>query len=115
MGLNMRKVATGKVTSRPNRHQQPLRRKIPAEIQKILGKPPLLLHEDENLYFTLLNRIADAIQPTDLEWLWVKDFVDLSWEVMRLRRLKAALLNRAYLSQEMKKHLPVMTFDYAPL
>ena len=34
-----------------------------------------------------------AIKPKDvLEEMWVRDVVDLTWETLRMRRLKAALL-----------------------
>ena len=44
-------------------------------------------------YDALLTRIANALQPADvLEEIWIRDVVDLSWEVFRLRRLKAQLM-----------------------
>jgi hypothetical protein len=38
-------------------------------------------------------RVSGAVKPTDvLEEIWVRDVVDLVWETVRLRRLKASLL-----------------------
>jgi hypothetical protein len=57
------------------------------------GPPPLIEGECAADYETLLSRIANALQPADvLEEIWVRDVVDLSWEVFRLRRLKTQLM-----------------------
>jgi hypothetical protein len=58
-----------------------------------LGPPPLLEGESSVDYDDLLARVSAAVKPTDiLEEIFVRDVVDLSWEALRLRRLKAALL-----------------------
>ena len=37
--------------------------------------------------------MIDDIQPeTNLEWLWIFDLVELSWEILRYRRLKQKIL-----------------------
>jgi hypothetical protein len=60
----------------------------------LFSKPPLLSHEDRALYFEFARKLVDAVGPRDeVERLWVKDFVDLSWEIYRFRRLKSALLD----------------------
>jgi hypothetical protein len=57
------------------------------------GPPPLIEGESAADYDALLARIANALQPADvLEEIWIRDVVDLSWEVFRLRRLKAQLM-----------------------
>src|SRR5262245_42098698 len=57
------------------------------------GPPPLLDGEDPAAYDDLLARVSGAVKPSDiLEEIWVRDIVDLSWEVSRLRRLKADLI-----------------------
>src|SRR5262249_9664763 len=54
---------------------------------------PLLDGEDPAAYDDLLARVSGAVKPSDiLEEIWVRDIVDLSWEVSRLRRLKADLI-----------------------
>jgi len=58
-----------------------------------LGPPPLFEGEDTAAYDELLARISGAMKPADIfEEVWVRDIVDLSWEVLRLRRLKASLM-----------------------
>jgi hypothetical protein len=58
--------------------------------------------EDAAAYDDLAARIANAVAPaTIIEQLWVRDVVDLVWEVVRLRRYKASLLTtRAYLGMD---------------
>jgi hypothetical protein len=58
-----------------------------------LGPPPLVEGEKEAAYDELLARISGALHPGDiLEDLWIRDIVDLTWDVFRLRRLKASLI-----------------------
>jgi hypothetical protein len=60
------------------------------------GPPALLEGEDSEAYGDLLARVSAAIRPADiLEEIWLRDFLDLAWEALRLRRLKAALVNGA--------------------
>jgi hypothetical protein len=57
---------------------------------------PLLPGEQEAEYATLAARIVAAAQPRDaIEDLLTRDVVDLSWEILRLRRFKAGLLRGA--------------------
>src|SRR5271155_4059961 len=57
------------------------------------GPPPLLQGEDKAAYGTLLARISSTVRPADiLEEIWVRDIVDLSWDILRLRRLKVNLI-----------------------
>jgi len=56
--------------------------------------PPLFAGEDAAAYDSLLNRISDLVKPADLlEEIWLQDVVELSWEVARLRRMKAEFLS----------------------
>jgi len=58
-----------------------------------LGPPPLIEGEREAAYDELLARISGALRPADiLEDIWIRDVVDLVWDVFRLRRLKANLI-----------------------
>jgi hypothetical protein len=66
---------------------------LPAGVQSLLGKPLLLPHENPDRYDALHQAVAVAIQPRDLfEYFWVRDFTDLTWEIERYRRLRAAVL-----------------------
>jgi hypothetical protein len=61
------------------------------------GPAPLLDGEDSAAYDELLARVSGAVKPSDiLEEIWVRDVVDLVWEALRLRRLKANLIIRAF-------------------
>src|SRR5258708_18300784 len=58
-----------------------------------LGPPPLIAGEDGAAYDLLHGSVTAAVKPNDfLEEMWVRDIVDLSWDVLRLRRLKPQLL-----------------------
>ena len=60
------------------------------------GPPPLIAGERAAGYDELLARVCETLQPSDvLEHIWVRDIVDLVWEVYRLRRLKADLMSAA--------------------
>jgi hypothetical protein len=60
------------------------------------GPPPLIVGEDPAAYAALWDRVANAVLPKDiLEDIWLRDVVDLTWEVFRSRRLKAHLLHAA--------------------
>jgi hypothetical protein len=60
------------------------------------GPAPLIPGEDPSAYKALQTRVAAVVAPKDvLEEIWVRDVVDLVWESLRLRRLKAAFLNSA--------------------
>jgi hypothetical protein len=66
---------------------------IPPEIRELWGEPPLLSSEDLKAYDKLARTIIKDVAPTDvIEWLWIKDVLDLSWEVRRLRRFKITLI-----------------------
>jgi hypothetical protein len=83
-----------KIALRKQADQQQLQFEIPSDIQDLLGKPPLLKHENKDHYFELMRRLASTTRPNDfIEWLWVRDVADLTWEIIRWRRLKAALMN----------------------
>lgn len=59
----------------------------------LFGPPALLDGEDSAAYDELLARVSGAVNPSDiLEEIWVRDVVDLNWEILRLRRLKSQLL-----------------------
>lgn len=63
------------------------------DVQALLGPPPLFRSEDKEAYGELLARVQASVQPKDIiEEFWVRDVVDLVWEALRLRRLKANLI-----------------------
>jgi hypothetical protein len=66
---------------------------IPAAVQEQWGEPPVLASEDPNRYTKLALQIANAVGPEDvIQWLLIKDVLDLTWEILRLRRVKRDLI-----------------------
>lgn len=64
------------------------------ELSELLGPPPLLPGESAADYEALKMRIMSAVKPADaIEHLYVRDVVDLQWDLLRFRRLKAHLLS----------------------
>ncbi|MFI4974977.1 MAG: hypothetical protein ACHP84_10595 [Caulobacterales bacterium] len=48
------------------------------------------------MYERVLNNLALAVSPQDfVEWIWVKDIVDLEWDAGRARRAKTVRLTLA--------------------
>jgi hypothetical protein len=64
---------------------------VPAHIVELLGTPPLLKGEDPKQYQALFAELARTVKPADIiEWLWVRDILDLTWDIIRYRRIKAS-------------------------
>ena len=62
-------------------------REIPLSIKVLLG--PRLTTENPRRYWEMFEQFADAIAPRNMiEWLWLRDIVDFSWEIARLRRYR---------------------------
>jgi hypothetical protein len=69
--------------SKPDRDEHP----------ELFGPPPLFDGEDTKFYDGLLTQVSTTVMPKDIfEDIWVRDVVDLTIEVLRLRRLKVSLL-----------------------
>jgi hypothetical protein len=57
-------------------------------------QPHLLPGENVRDFETVRQMMVDDIQPeTNIEWLWTLDLVELSWEILRYRRLKVRILD----------------------
>lgn len=66
---------------------------IPDNVQALFGKPALLPGEDLRNYEELLKQVVLYINPkTILEWLWVKDIVEYSYDILRHQRFKTAVV-----------------------
>jgi hypothetical protein len=60
----------------------------------LFGEPPLIEGEDPAAYDEIVLHVSTTVKPADiLEDIWVRDVVDLTWEIWRHRHLKASLLN----------------------
>jgi hypothetical protein len=67
---------------------------VPGRRLAFFGPPPLIDGEDPAAYEALLARVFADVKPADvIEEIWVHDYVDLTWDVIRLRKLKASFLN----------------------
>jgi hypothetical protein len=67
---------------------------IPPQILELLVKPPLLKGESVQQYDELFGGLVTQVVPVDLiEWLWVLNYLDCTWEVLRLRRFKSVLID----------------------
>ena len=70
---------------------------IPAETRALLGPAPITYLEDRDGYERILAQMAVAVSPQDfVEWIWVKDLVDLAWDAARARRAKSVRLALAH-------------------
>jgi hypothetical protein len=66
---------------------------IPSDIADLFGSPPILKTEDDEIYWKCMEQFIKCVKPQDvIEWLWVKNIVDLSWEILRFMRLKIDLV-----------------------
>jgi hypothetical protein len=66
---------------------------LPAEL-KTFEEPSCLLPGESRREFELIREmIIEDIGPrTNIEWLWTLDLIELSWEILRYRRLKEKTL-----------------------
>ena len=65
-----------------------------AELDDLLGPPPLLPSESAADSEGLRARLRAKIAPRDVvEEIWLRDILDLQWEILRMRRLKGRILS----------------------
>ena len=73
---------------------------------------PLLPGELEAEYVTHLRRIVVAANPRDIiEEILTRDVIDLTWEILRLRRMKVGLL-KASMGSGIKKVMTSLGHDF---
>jgi hypothetical protein len=66
----------------------------PAELKPFAEPSFLLPGENARDFEVIRQMMVDDIRPqTNIEWLWTLDIVELSWEILRYRRLKDRVLN----------------------
>lgn len=64
--------------------------------ETFFGPPPILPEEDLVAYRELLASVSRDVHPIDIiEDIWVRDVVDLTWEILRWRRIKSDLVAQA--------------------
>lgn len=67
---------------------------VPAEILALIQDPPLLKGESLREYFSLFSALVSDVAPTDIvEWLWLVQFSDCTWEIFRNRRFRALIVD----------------------
>jgi hypothetical protein len=68
--------------------------KIPPAILPFIKDPPLLKGESRQEYYDLLGVLISETAPVDMvEWLWLIQFTDCAWEIIRNRRIRAFLID----------------------
>jgi hypothetical protein len=66
---------------------------VPEDLKIFEESTSLLPGENRQKFEVIKKMIINDIRPkTNLEWLWVLDLVELSWEILRYRRMKEKIL-----------------------
>jgi hypothetical protein len=77
-----------------------------------IAPTPLLPGERERDYTTIAERIVIASTPRDaIEEFLIRDVIDLTWEILRIRRVKAGIM-RASASDGVERVLAGVGLDY---
>ena len=83
-----------------------------------IAPPPLLPGEGQADYVNLIARVVAVARPRDaIEEFLTRDVIDLTWEIFRLRRVKAGIL-KASINMGIERvldnlgHGPESSFDY---
>ena len=72
-----------------------------------LGAPPLIPGESAKDYEKLVSAVTNTTKPVDLmETIWTRDIVDLQWDIIRFRRIKADVITHRY--KESKGYLKTL-------
>ena len=67
---------------------------VPAEFRTFEESSRLLPGESRGEFDMIRQMIIEDIGPrTNIEWLWTLDLIELSWEILRYRRLKEKTLH----------------------
>ena len=78
----------------PATTQRPEVAAMDPQLLEILGPPPILEGESLANYNAPQDRARSSVAPADVvEEIWVRDVVDHTWEVFRLRRMKAKVID----------------------
>ena len=66
------------------------------DLVELFGLNPLVKGEDPKAYTKIVMLMLENVRPTDvIEKMLVRDIADHTWEVLRLRRYKSAMINTA--------------------
>ena len=62
---------------------------IPVELRALSGPSFLLPGEHRQEFEMIQKMMIEEVRPeSNIEWLWTLDLIELSWEILRYRRLK---------------------------
>jgi hypothetical protein len=68
-------------------------RSMPAELRSLFKAPRLLPGESQSDYAAIRQMMIDEVAPqSSIEWLWTIDLIEMSWDVVRYRSLRAKVL-----------------------
>jgi hypothetical protein len=82
--------------------------RLPTALEKLFDNPPLVGNERREDYDAFCLEIEIALGPTDfILWMQIREFADISWELRRERRIKAAII--VFKQKEALKPTMVMT------
>lgn len=69
---------------------------LPPSLAVLFSSPPLQPDEDKVLYEQLQDEVAAVIQPKDyVEFIWVRDFTALIWQIWTLKQTRMEILQAA--------------------
>lgn len=92
---------------------------LPSGLGEMLAPVHILSTEDVDAYDTLMGQFTDAIRPQDfVEWMWVRDLTDQTWEELRAKRARAVrlkLARRETVELILKSHYPANTLNDAEM
>ena len=75
----------------------------------IFGSAPILEGENPEAYDELLAQVSSAVNPSDtIERIWIRDIVDLTWELLRWRRIKNNMMAEALTRTLAGKLTPIL-------
>jgi len=73
---------------------------IPRHIRELFAEPPLLRAESRDAYDAVWSALVVQFDPREImEWAWVRDLADLTWDITRMRRAVTSMLNISFKSQ----------------
>jgi len=68
--------------------------RVPKDMEQLFDDPPLVGTEQRESYYAVFSILATAVKPTDaIQWIYFDDVVYLTWEIQRVRKIKAAHIN----------------------
>src|SRR5258705_12801707 len=66
-------------------------------VRSLSLEPPLLITESAEEFENLCDRLEQEVKPSGIiEQIYVQDVANIVWEILRLRRCKAVLINTGF-------------------